>query len=103
METLEHTNEKPYRNAILDNTNLGYMKRCHRFKHCQELLTSGTHLKVYGGYNLHPCKNKRWWVGEGGMTRRGGGEGRGVERGKKGFRVGVRQEWDLFNWVVADP
>lgn len=43
-------------------------------------------------------------VGRGrGNDPKGGGEGGGVERGKKGFRVGVRQEWDLFNCVVADP
>jgi hypothetical protein len=46
LGTSEHTNEKTYQNAILDNTNLGYMKRCHWFKHCQELLTLGTHLKL---------------------------------------------------------
>jgi hypothetical protein len=81
LGTLEHKNEKTYPNAILDNTNLGYMKRCHRFKHCQELLTLGTHLKlVYGSYNSH----QRMMVGRGSRDDWEGG-GWGIERKKKGL------------------
>ncbi len=64
---------------------LGYVKRCHWFKHCQELLTLGTHLK-FMVVTIHT--KEWWWVGEGGTPGRVGDGGIGLGGGwekKKGL------------------